>query len=148
MSCMFYFKTNLRPGSFDVEFFFINKQKCSLSYAEDILEVWLLKRCNSRGLMSCCFFAPVLLCSNPYIGLFVSVVFLWRHPIKTTQQRRSIIFFKASLDKNTWWRIKHEPRTPLLHTKVAMFVLMSWLNDVTSSLEPTLSFKLGHFWIE
>ena len=44
---------------------------------------------------------------------------------QTTQRLDGIIFTKASIDKNTQRRIKHEPRTPLLHTIVATFVLMS-----------------------
>ena len=36
----------------------------------------------------------------------------------------------ASADKNT---IKHEPRSSLLHTEVGAFVVMSSLDDVTSS---------------
>ena len=44
---------------------------------------------------------------------------------QTTQQLDGIIFSKASVDKYTRRRIKHEPRTTLLHSKVAMFVLMS-----------------------
>ena len=44
---------------------------------------------------------------------------------QTTQQPDGIIFSKASVDKNTRRRIKHEPRTTLLHSKVATFVLMS-----------------------
>ena len=44
---------------------------------------------------------------------------------QTTQRLDSIFFSKASVDKNTQRSIKHEPRTPLLHTKVATFVLMS-----------------------
>ena len=58
------------------------------------------------------------------------------------------IFSKASVDNNTRRRIKHEPCTPLINTNVATFVLMSWLDDVKSSLDPTLSFELGRFWID
>ena len=50
----------------------------------------------------------------------------------TTQRLDGIIFSKASVDKNTPRRIRHEPRTHLRHTKVATFVLMSWLDSVTS----------------
>ena len=47
----------------------------------------------------------------------------------TLQQPDGIIFSKASVDKNIRRRIKHEPCTPLLHTKVATFffdVLIRW----------------------
>ena len=57
---------------------------------------------------------------------------------QATQQLDGIIFSKASVDKNTQRRIKHEPRTTRLHSKVATFVLMSGLDDVISSLDPTL----------
>ena len=33
----------------------------------------------------------------------------------------------------------NEPCTPLLHTKLATFVLMFCMDDITSSLDPTLS---------
>ena len=45
---------------------------------------------------------------------------------QTTQRLDGIIFSEASVDKNTRRRIKYEPRTPPLHTKVATFVLMSY----------------------
>ena len=60
---------------------------------------------------------------------------------QTSQQPDGIIFSKASVDKNTRRRIKYEPRTTLLHSKVATFVLMSWLDDVIS-LDPTLFWTL------
>ena len=62
--------------------------------------------------------------------LFVSAIFLRRHPIRTTQRRDVIIFSTARADKNS---IKHEPRISLLHTEVGTFVLMYCLDDVTFS---------------
>ena len=56
---------------------------------------------------------------------------------QTMQQPDDIIFSKASVD-NTRRRIKNEPCTTLLHSKVATFVLMSSLDDVISSLDLTL----------
>ena len=46
--------------------------------------------------------------------------------------------FQGKHRQQHWQRIKHEPRTPLLHSKVATFVLMSWLDHVISSLDPTV----------
>ena len=43
---------------------------------------------------------------------------------QTMQRLDGIIFSNASVDKNTRRRIKHQLCTPLLHTKVATFVLI------------------------
>ena len=57
---------------------------------------------------------------------------------QTTQQPDSIIFSKASIDKNTRRRIKYEPRTTLLHSKVATFVLMSYPPSTQLSLNSAI----------